>query len=91
MILQILSIGRTSNQLRWVKECGGNLLSFWGEFYKTLLSENRIFITFQNCAFCTFLISVFVNTTAMVVNSYTVQYMCVEVIIFNQIGALKGR
>ena len=30
-------------------------------------------------AFWTFHISLFVNTTAMVVNSYTVLYMCVEV------------
>ena len=35
--------------------------------------------------------SVFVSVTGMVVNSYTVLYMCVEVIIFSQIGALKGR
>ena len=32
-------------------------------------------------AFWTFHISVFVNTTAMVVNSYTVLYICEEVII----------
>ena len=32
-------------------------------------------------AFWTFHISLFVNTTAMLVNSYTVLYMCVEVII----------
>ena len=34
--------------------------------------------------------SVFVSTTAMGVNSYTLLYMYVEVIIFNQIGPLKG-
>ena len=32
-------------------------------------------------AFWTFHISIFVNITAMVVNSYTVLYMCMEVII----------
>ena len=32
-------------------------------------------------AFWTFHISLFVNITAMVVNSYTVLYMCMEVII----------
>ena len=34
---------------------------------------------------------VFVNITAMVVNSYTVLYICMEVIISNQIGLMKGR
>ena len=47
MILQ--NPGETSNQLRWVKECGGNSPSFGGEFSKTLLFENMIFVTFQNC------------------------------------------
>ena len=71
----------TSNQLRWGKECAGNSSSFWVEFCKTLPSQNRIFLTFQNCGICIFHISVFVNTTAMVVNSYTILHMCVEVII----------
>ena len=49
MILQSPDIGRTSNQLRWEKECEGNSPRFWCEFCKTLLSQNRIFLTFQNC------------------------------------------
>ena len=43
------SIGEASNQLRWVNECGGVSSSFWGEFCKTLTSQNGIFLTFQNC------------------------------------------
>ena len=31
--------------------------------------------------FCIFYISVFVNTTAMVVNSYAILYMCIDIII----------
>ena len=49
MISQIPSIGGTSNQLRWEKEYGGNSPSFWGDFYKTLPTQNQIFQTFQNC------------------------------------------
>ena len=29
--------------------CGGNSPSFWGEFCMTLSTQNRIFLTFQNC------------------------------------------
>ena len=50
MISQTPSIGGTSNQLRWEKECGRNSLSFWVNFYKTLPTQNWIFQTFQNCA-----------------------------------------
>ena len=49
MISHTPSIGETSNQLRWMKECGGNSPSFWGEFCKTLLAQNGICLTFQNC------------------------------------------
>ena len=43
-------------------------------------------------AFWTFHISLFVNITAMVVNSYTVLYMCMEIKFVNLIGhPLKGR
>ena len=55
-------------------------LSFWGEFCKILPSQNRIYLTFQIVACWTFHIYLFVNTTAMVVNSDIVLYMCVEVI-----------
>ena len=48
MISQTPGIGGTSNQLRWEKECGGNAPSFWCEFWKTLPSQNGIFLTFQN-------------------------------------------
>ena len=50
-------------------------------FAKILPAQNRIFLTFQIVTFLTLHISLFVNTTAMVVNSYTVLYMCVKVII----------
>ena len=43
------SIGGTSNHLRWEKEYGGNFPSFWDEFCKTLPTQNRIFLNFQNC------------------------------------------
>ena len=39
MICQTPSIGGTSNQLRWEKECGGTSPSFWGEFCKTLPTQ----------------------------------------------------
>ena len=60
MISQTPSIGGTLNQLWWEKECRGNSPSFWGDFFKTLPFQIGIFLTFH--------ISVFVNTTAMVVN-----------------------
>ena len=40
------SIGGTSKQLRWEKECGGNSPSFWGEFGKIFISQNGICLTF---------------------------------------------
>ena len=43
------SRGGSSNHLRWKKVCGGNSTSFWGKFCKTLPTQNRIFLTFQNC------------------------------------------
>ena len=49
IVSQTPSIGGTSNQLRWEKECGGNSPSFWGYFYKILPTQNQIFQTFQNC------------------------------------------
>ena len=49
MICQIPSIWGTSNHLRWERECGGNSPSFWGDFCKTLPTQNRIFLTFQKC------------------------------------------
>ena len=48
MISQTPCIGRTSNHSRWEKECGGTP-SFWDEFCKTLPTQNRIFLTIQNC------------------------------------------
>ena len=71
----------TSSYLRWEKECERNSSSFWVEFCKTFPSPNGIFLTFQNCGICIFHISLFVNTTAMVVNTYAILHMCVEVII----------
>ena len=37
VICQTPSIGGTSNQLRWEKECGGNSTSFWVSFAKPFL------------------------------------------------------
>ena len=62
-----------------------------GWVLQTLLSETWYSSPSKIVDFWTFHTSAFVNTTAVVLNSYTVLYMCVEVIIFNQIGALKGR
>ena len=49
IISQNPRIGRTSYPLRWEKECGGNSPSFRDEFCKTLPTQTRIFLTFQNC------------------------------------------
>ena len=47
-ISQTLSIGGKSEPIRWEKEFGGNSPSFWDVFCKTLPTQNRIFLTFQN-------------------------------------------
>ena len=49
MISQTHSRGGISEHMKWEQEYGGNSPSFWGEFYKTLLTQNQIFLTFQNC------------------------------------------
>ena len=49
MISHTPSIVGTSHQPRWENICGGNSPSFWGEFCKTLPSQNGIFLAFQNC------------------------------------------
>ena len=49
MISQTPSIGGTWKHMRWERECGENSTRFWGEFHKTLTTQNRIFLTFQNC------------------------------------------
>ena len=54
MICHIPSIWRTSYHLRSEKECGGNSLSFWGDFCKSLPTQNRIFLTFQKCGILDF-------------------------------------
>ena len=81
MISQTPSTGGTSKHLRWEKDCGGNSPSFCNEFCKTLPIQNRIFLTFKIVELWTFLISVFVNTSNIVVKSYTVLYMCMQVMI----------
>ena len=48
MISLTPSLGGTLKHIRWEKECGGNSPSCWGEFCKTLPTQNRIFLTFQN-------------------------------------------
>ena len=52
MISQISSIGGTSNQLTWEKECGGNSPSLWGEFCKILPSQNFFKSTLQDYLQC---------------------------------------
>ena len=49
MISQTPCIGGTSNQFKWENEWEENSPSFWGKFCKILPSQNRIFLTFQNC------------------------------------------
>ena len=53
----------------------------YSEFFKNFLLKMGYFLPTKIVAFCIFIMSVFVNTTAMVVNSYIVLYMYVEVII----------
>ena len=79
MISQTPRIGGTSNQLRWEKEYGRNSPSFWGDFYKTLPTPNRIFQTCKTVECWTFHMSEFVNTTNMVVNSDT-DSTCVQML-----------
>ena len=49
VISQAPSIGGTSNQLMWEKECGENSPTFWGNLCKTLPTQNGIFQIFKNC------------------------------------------
>ena len=49
MISQTPSIGGTREHMRWEQECGENYPSFWGDFCKTLPTQNQIFLTFQKC------------------------------------------
>ena len=48
MISQTTSIWGASKCIGWKQECGVNSPSFWGEFCKTLPTQNRIFLTFLN-------------------------------------------
>ena len=48
MISQTTSIWGTSKHIGWEQECGGNFSSFWDEFCKTLPTQNKICLTFQN-------------------------------------------
>ena len=68
MISHTPRVGGTSNQLRWENKCGRKSPSFWGEFYKTLPSQTGYTLPSKIVEFWTFHISVFVNTTAMVVS-----------------------
>ena len=70
---------RTSNQLRWEKECGGNSCNFWVSFSKLFLLQMGYSQTSKILTFCIFHISVFVNITAMVVISCAILYMCLKV------------
>ena len=71
MISQTPSIGGTSNQLRWEKECGGNSPSFWVTFTKPFPLKIGYSKPSKIVEFWTFYMSVFVNMTNMVVNSDT--------------------
>ena len=81
MISQTLSIRGSSNQLMWEQECGRNSARFWAEFCKILPSQNSIFINLQSWGILDLPHFSIVNATALVVNSYTVLYMCMLVII----------
>ena len=63
------------------KAYGGNYSSFWGDFCKTHPTQNAIFQTSKIIEIWTLHISVFVNMTNIIVKSYAVQYMCMEVMI----------
>ena len=69
----------------------GNLPAFGVSYVKLFLLKPGYSKPSKIVAFCTFHMSLFVNTTAMVVNSDIVLYMCVEVIIVNLIAPLKSR
>ena len=71
--LQISSGGR--------KNVEKTLATFGMSFSKPFLMQMRYSQPSKILTFCIFYISVFINTTAMVVNSYAILYMCMEVII----------
>ena len=94
MISQTHSIGGTWTHMRWEQEYGGNGPSFWCEFYKTLPTQNQIFLTFQNCRMLNLphLSNLFVNATNIIlIISNTVQYMCMAIIFVNLVHLLKCR
>ena len=79
MISQTPGIGEpqiSSGGRRNVEE---TLPAFGVSFSKAFLLKTGYSQPSKIVAFWTFHISVFVNTTAIVVNSYAVLYMCVEV------------
>ena len=81
MISHTPSIWGTSNQLRWEKECGGNSPAVWVYFAKSFLLKMGYSKPSKIVEFWTFHIYVFGNTTNILVISYTVLYMCMEVLI----------
>ena len=58
-----------------------NIQAFGMSYAKPLFLKTGYAYPSKVVAFWIFYISVFVNTTARAVNSYTVLYMCMEVII----------
>ena len=58
-----------------------NLPAFGEGFVKSCLLKTGYSSHFKIVAFWTFHISIIVNTTAMIVNSSSILYLCVEVII----------
>ena len=71
MISQTLSIWEPQISSGGRRNVGKTLPRFGSEFCKILPSQNRILWTFQNCGILNFHISLFVNTTAMVVSYCT--------------------
>ena len=73
MISHTPSSGGRRNVEETLPSCGVS-------FEKKNLSENKIFLTFQNSGILDLPHSTFVNTTALVVNIDTLLYMCMEIL-----------
>ena len=69
------------NALRMRRHMDENLPAFWVTFAKVFLPKIQYSKSSKIIEVCTLHISVFVNMTNIIVNSYAVQYMHVEAII----------
>ena len=63
MISHTPSIGGTSNQFRWEKECGGNTPSFWGEFLQNPYFSKQDIPNLPNCGILDLPHLCIINTT----------------------------